>query len=67
MIMLKTGSRMSADPISRSTALVVDDDPPSLLMVSDALEEAGITVMAARNGESALRLAARLKPVEDAQ
>lgn len=62
MIMPATGPKMSTRAVTRSTALVVDDDAPSLLMVSDALEEAGITVMAARNGESALRLAARVVP-----
>lgn len=46
----------------RRVALVVDDDPNSLMMVSEALETAGISAMVARDGEAALRLAPRLAP-----
>lgn len=47
---------------ARLVALVVDDDPQSLIMVSDALEAMGITVMTARDGEAALHFARTLKP-----
>ena len=53
---------MPGDPESRSIALVVDDDPASLMMVAEAVEQAGITAMAARDGEAALRLAGRVVP-----
>ncbi|WP_245686532.1 DNA-binding response regulator [Paracoccus tibetensis] len=43
-------------------ALVVDDDPASLMMVSDALEAVGITTLTARDGQTALRFAERLAP-----
>ena len=47
---------------NHSIALVVDDNPDSLGMVSAALEDNGITVMVARNGRTALDLAARVEP-----
>lgn len=53
---------MPADLPPRLVALVVDDDPNSLMMVSDTLEAMGITVMAARDGLAALRFAQRLQP-----
>ncbi|MTH77990.1 DNA-binding response regulator [Paracoccus aestuariivivens] len=53
---------MPTDIESRSIALVVDDDPASLMMVAEAVEQAGITAMAARDGEAALRLAGRVVP-----
>ena len=43
-------------------ALVVDDDPASLDLVSNALEDCGMTVLAARDGASALTLATRIDP-----
>ncbi|WP_245155654.1 response regulator [Paracoccus ravus] len=54
--------KMPVDEESRSIALVVDDDPASLMMVAEAVEQAGITAMAARDGEAALRLAGRVTP-----
>lgn len=53
---------MPIDEENRSIALVVDDDPASLMMVAEAVEQAGITAMAARDGEAALRLAGRVVP-----
>lgn len=50
------------DRESHSIALVVDDNPESLGMVSSALEDSGITVMVARSGQTALDLAARVEP-----
>jgi DNA-binding response OmpR family regulator/DNA-binding CsgD family transcriptional regulator len=43
-------------------ALVVDDNPETLAMVSTALEENGITVLVARDGETAIDLAQRIRP-----
>lgn len=43
-------------------ALVVDDDPDSLTMVSSALEENGMTVIVARDGQTAIDLVARVEP-----
>lgn len=53
---------MRPDAKAGLIALVVDDDADSLLMVSDALEAAGITAITARDGTTALRLAARMPP-----
>jgi len=46
----------------KSIALVVDDDPNSLGMVSTALEENGMSVIVARDGFTAIDLVARVKP-----
>jgi DNA-binding NarL/FixJ family response regulator len=43
-------------------ALVVDDDPNSLSMVSSALEENGMSVIVARDGQTAIDLVGRVKP-----
>lgn len=43
-------------------ALVVDDDPDSLGMVSAALERQGMTVLVARDGATAIQLAGRVQP-----
>lgn len=53
---------MRSELPSRLVALVVDDDPNSLMMVADAVEAMGITVMAARDGNAAMRFAANLAP-----
>jgi len=45
-----------------SIALVVDDNPDSLGMVSAALEQQGMTVLIARDGHSAIRLTQRVNP-----
>ncbi len=45
-----------------SLVLVVDDAPDTLAMLIDTLEEAGLTVLVARDGESALALARRVEP-----
>lgn len=47
---------------NRSIALVVDDNPESLGMVSAALEREGMTVLVARDGAAAIRLAHRVQP-----
>lgn len=46
----------------RDIALVVDDSPESLSMLTDALEESGVTVLVARDGPSALTLGNRVSP-----
>lgn len=46
----------------QNIALVVDDDPDSLTMVSAALEEDGMSVIVARDGQTAIDLTARVNP-----
>ncbi|RJE79004.1 DNA-binding response regulator [Paracoccus sp. JM45] len=43
-------------------ALIVDDDPGSVGMVSEALEDSGTTVIVARDGNRALELLGRIDP-----
>ena len=50
------------DPERHNIALVVDDNPETLGMVSTALEENGITVLVARDGLTAIDLANRIQP-----
>lgn len=47
---------------SQSIALVVDDNPESLGMVSAALEKQGLTVLVARDGKAAIQLTERVQP-----
>ncbi|MEL7527389.1 MAG: response regulator, partial [Pseudomonadota bacterium] len=49
-------------PSPSETVLVVDDAPASLGMLTDALEEAGYTVLVAQDGRKALDIAARITP-----
>ena len=44
---------------SRDTVLIVDDSPETLRMLTDALDGAGMTVMVALDGASALRIGDR--------
>lgn len=54
---------MNASKIcDQSIALIVDDDPNSLKMVSAALEENGMTVIVARDGHTAIDLVGRVQP-----
>lgn len=46
----------------RSIALVIDDAPESLGLISQSLEEAGMTVLVARSGQEGIDLARRVKP-----
>lgn len=46
----------------KNIALVVDDNPESLGMVSVALEQEGMTVLVARDGRSAIQLTERVQP-----
>lgn len=50
------------DPKDRNIALVVDDNPETLGMVTTALEDNGISVVVARSGQGALDLATRILP-----
>lgn len=50
------------DTDSSHIVLVVDDSPESLSMVSAAIEEAGMTVLVSRDGETAIDLTRRVKP-----
>ncbi len=47
---------------NRQIVLVVDDSPESLSMVASAIEEAGMTVLVARDGQTALELTKRVQP-----
>ncbi len=47
---------------TRDIVLVVDDSPETLRLMTDALEEAGMTVLVAREGEHALSIVAKLVP-----
>ena len=49
-------------PSQAETVLLVDDTPSSLGMLSDALEEAGFTVLVAQSGRKAIEIAARVIP-----
>lgn len=46
----------------RSIALVIDDAPETLGLVSSALEENGMTVLVARSGQEGIDLAQRVQP-----
>ncbi|MEM6339702.1 MAG: response regulator [Pseudomonadota bacterium] len=46
----------------KNIALVVDDNPDSLGMVSTALEREGMTVLVARDGHAAIQLTERVQP-----
>lgn len=47
---------------SRDIALVVDDSPETLRMLTDALDAAGMTVMVAMDGNAAIRIAKQIRP-----
>ena len=53
---------MQHNSIEQTIALVVDDDPDSLSMVSSALEENGMTVIVAKDGQTAIDLVGRVNP-----
>ncbi|MEM7500335.1 MAG: response regulator transcription factor, partial [Pseudomonadota bacterium] len=46
----------------RGIVLLVDDSPETLSMLTEALEAAGVTVLVARDGETALALVERIAP-----
>ena len=49
-------------PRQRDIVLVVDDSPEALGFLTAALEQAGITVLVATNGEAALSISSRVTP-----
>jgi DNA-binding NarL/FixJ family response regulator len=53
---------MTADKKPRDVVLVVDDSPETLSFLTDALEEAGVTVLVALDGRKALTLVEQITP-----
>jgi DNA-binding response OmpR family regulator len=53
---------MTDPSLSESTVLVVDDDPRVRLAIQWALEDAGLRVMTAEDGERAVQLAVATPP-----
>jgi DNA-binding NarL/FixJ family response regulator len=53
---------MREETIRRNTVLVVDDTPETLGFLTDTLDHAGITVLIATDGESALELVDQITP-----
>jgi DNA-binding response OmpR family regulator/DNA-binding CsgD family transcriptional regulator len=47
---------------TRDIVLVVDDSPETLRMLTDAIEDAGMTVLVAREGEHALSIVEKIVP-----
>jgi DNA-binding response OmpR family regulator/DNA-binding CsgD family transcriptional regulator len=50
------------DPRRRDVALVIDDSPDTLRLLTDALDAAGMTVMVALDGAAAMRITERITP-----
>jgi DNA-binding NarL/FixJ family response regulator len=53
---------MITEPKRRDVALVVDDSPETLRLLTDALDGAGMTVMVALDGASAMRIVDQITP-----
>ncbi|WP_315780648.1 MULTISPECIES: response regulator transcription factor [unclassified Bradyrhizobium] len=53
---------MSIDSKKRDVALVVDDSPETLRLLTDALDGAGMTVMVALDGAAAIRIVDQITP-----
>src|SRR4029453_11394738 len=53
---------MITEPKKRDIALVVDDSPETLRLLTDALDGAGMTVMVALDGASAMRIVDQITP-----
>jgi DNA-binding NarL/FixJ family response regulator len=53
---------MNTEPKKRDVALVVDDSPETLRLLTDALDGAGMTVMVALDGASAMRIVEQITP-----
>jgi DNA-binding NarL/FixJ family response regulator len=53
---------MIADSKKRDIALVVDDSPETLRLLTDALDSAGMTVMVALDGAAAMRIVDQITP-----
>jgi DNA-binding response OmpR family regulator len=53
---------MITEPKKRDVALVVDDTPETLRLLTDALDGAGMTVMVALDGAAAMRIVDQITP-----
>jgi DNA-binding NarL/FixJ family response regulator len=53
---------MNTEPKKRDVALVVDDSPETLRLLTDALDQAGMTVMVALDGAAAMRIVDQITP-----
>src|SRR3954466_5441773 len=53
---------MTTDSKKRDVALVVDDSPETLRLLTDALDGAGMTVMVAMDGAAAMRIVEQITP-----
>src|SRR3989440_1976136 len=53
---------MTIEPKKRDVAIVVDDSPETLRLLTDALDGAGMTVMVALDGASAMRIVDQITP-----
>jgi DNA-binding NarL/FixJ family response regulator len=53
---------MIIEPKKRDVALIVDDSPETLRLLTDALDGAGMTVMVALDGASAMRIVDQITP-----
>ncbi len=53
---------MATEPKKRDIALVVDDSPETLRLLTDALDGAGMTVMVAMDGAAAMRIVDQITP-----
>ena len=53
---------MIIEPKKRDVALVVDDSPETLRLLTDALDGAGMTVMVAMDGAAAMRIVDQITP-----
>ncbi|MEH2591307.1 response regulator transcription factor [Bradyrhizobium sp. AZCC 1721] len=53
---------MITEPKKRDVALVVDDSPETLRLLTDALDGAGMTVVVALDGASAMRIVDQITP-----
>jgi DNA-binding NarL/FixJ family response regulator len=53
---------MITEPKKRDVALVVDDSPETLRLLTDALDSAGMTVMVALDGAAAMRIIDQITP-----
>src|SRR6201988_4020438 len=53
---------MITEPKKRDVALVVDDSPETLRLLTDSLDSAGMTVMVALDGAAAMRIVDQITP-----
>src|SRR5271166_2303022 len=53
---------MITESKKRDVALVIDDSPETLRLLTDALDDAGMTVMVALDGASAMRIVDQITP-----